>query len=37
MKAVAKSAVDETARISRKYARTGDTDLLGAEINSAKK
>lgn len=37
MKAIKKSTLLELARISRKYARTGDVDILSARIEAAKK
>lgn len=37
MKAIKKSTLLELARIVRKYARTGDTDILSAKIETAKK
>ena len=37
MKAIKKSTLLELARISRKYARTGDVDILSARIEVAKK
>lgn len=37
MKAIKKSTLLELARIVRKYARTGDMDILDAKIDVAKK
>ena len=37
MKAIKKSTLLELARIVRKYARTGDVDILSAKIETAKK
>ena len=37
MKAIKKSTLLELARITRKYARTGDVDILPARIETAKK
>ena len=37
MKAIKKSTLLELARIVRKYARTGDVDILDAKIETAKK
>ena len=37
MKAIKKSTLLELARIVRKYARTGDRDILSAKIETAKK
>ena len=37
MKAIKKSTLLELARIVRKYARTGDVDILDAKIEVAKK
>ena len=37
MKAIKKSTLLELARIVRKYARTGDVDILSAKIEIAKK
>ena len=37
MKAIKKSTLLELARIVRKYARTGDVDILPAKIETAKK
>ena len=37
MKAIKKSTLLELARITRKYARTGDVDILDAKIETAKK
>ena len=37
MKAIKKSTLLELARIIRKYARTGDRDILSAKIETAKK
>ena len=36
MKAIKKSTLFELARIVRKYARTGDVDILDAKIEVAK-
>ena len=37
MKAIKKSTLFELARLTRKYARTGDVDILPARIETAKK
>ena len=37
MKAIKRSTLLELARITRKYARTGDVDILPARIETAKK
>ena len=37
MKAIKKSTLFELARLTRKYARTGDVDILSARIETAKK
>ena len=37
MKAIKKSTLLELARIVRKYARTGDVDILSAKFETAKK
>ena len=37
MKSIKKSTLFELARIVRKYARTGDVDILDAKIETAKK
>lgn len=37
MKAIKKSTLLELARITRKYAKTGDVDILPAKIETAKK
>lgn len=37
MKAIKKSTLLELARIVRKYARTGDRDILSAKFETAKK
>ena len=37
MKAIKRSTLLELARIVRKYARTGDIDILSAKIETAKK
>ena len=37
MKAIKKSTLLDLARITRKYARTGDVDILPARIETAKK
>ena len=37
MKAIKKSTLLDLARIVRKYARTGDVDILSARIDTAKK
>ena len=37
MKAIKKSTLLELARIVRKYARTGDVDILDAKFETAKK
>ena len=37
MKAIKKNTLLELARIVRKYARTGDVDILDAKIETAKK
>ena len=37
MKAIKKSTLFELARIVRKYARTGDVDILSAKFETAKK
>ena len=37
MKAIKKSTLLELARIVRKYARTGDVDILSAKFGTAKK
>ena len=37
MKAIKKSTLLELARLTRKYARTGDVDILPARIETAKK
>lgn len=37
MKAIKKSTLLELARITRKYAKTGDVDILPARIETAKK
>ena len=37
MKAIKKSTLLDLARIVRKYARTGDRDILSAKIETAKK
>ena len=36
MKAIKKSTLFELARLTRKYARTGDVDILSARIETAK-
>ena len=37
MKAIKKSTLLELAKVIRKYARTGDVDILDAKIETAKK
>ena len=37
MKAIKKSTLFELARLTRKYAKTGDVDILSAKIETAKK
>ena len=37
MKAIKRSALLELAKVIRKYARTGDVDILDAKIETAKK
>ena len=37
MKAIKKSTLLELARLTRKYARTGDIDILSTRIETAKK
>lgn len=37
MKAIKKSTLLELARLTRKYARTGDVDILPAKFETAKK
>ena len=37
MKAIKRSTLLELARVIRKYARTGDVDILDAKIETAKK
>lgn len=36
MKTVSKTAVDELLRLTRKYKKTGDTDILPAKAHAAK-
>ena len=37
MKAIRKNSLLELARLTRKYARTGDVDILSAKVETAKK